>query len=253
MKPREKGMKTQTFQLLLNASILFLMRSTKYWLWWSKKSGNFWYIVVKERHKKLLNTKATSKQNIAAIFLKYSEMFVLWCSGDNESIGSSALVVSRFLWPGNRTFLGMVAWWIVFFLRCGILYDHCWVCWTLLSTLITDLNLLSWSSTNFLAIALGDGVYLWNASTGSIAQLLEQEDEEPVTALSWISEGNILAVANGLGAVQVRKDEIEPHRWITLRSALLGVQNSEVLTQVVLKQVQLSYLLTHLGEWWSRY
>ena len=28
-----------------------------------------------------------------------------WCSGDNQSVGSSVPVVSRWLWPGNRIFL----------------------------------------------------------------------------------------------------------------------------------------------------
>ena len=44
-----------------------------------------------------------------------------WRSGDNQSVGSSVLVVSRRLWPGNRTFLEMasmvVTWWILAFLR----------------------------------------------------------------------------------------------------------------------------------------
>ena len=42
-----------------------------------------------------------------------------WCSGDSQSVGSSALVVSRWLWPGNRTLLEVasmvVTWWIVGF------------------------------------------------------------------------------------------------------------------------------------------
>ena len=31
--------------------------------------------------------------------------FTCWRSGNNQCVGSSALVVSRWLWPGNRTFL----------------------------------------------------------------------------------------------------------------------------------------------------
>ena len=42
-----------------------------------------------------------------------------WHSGDNQSVGSSAPVVSRWLWPGSRSFLEMnsmvVTYWIVFF------------------------------------------------------------------------------------------------------------------------------------------
>ena len=42
-------------------------------------------------------------------------------SNDNQSVGLSVSVVSRWLWPGNRTFSEManvvVTWWIVFFWR----------------------------------------------------------------------------------------------------------------------------------------
>ena len=49
--------------------------------------------------------------------------FTHWCSGDNQSVRSSAPVVSRWLGPGNRTFLEVVSmvvtWWIVaFFVQC---------------------------------------------------------------------------------------------------------------------------------------
>ena len=46
-----------------------------------------------------------------------------WRTGDNQSVRSSAPVVSRWLWPGNRTFLEVasmvVTWWIVAFLPNG--------------------------------------------------------------------------------------------------------------------------------------
>ena len=46
-----------------------------------------------------------------------------WRSGDNQSVRSSEPVVSRWLWPGNRTFLEVasmiVSWWIVAFL-CSV-------------------------------------------------------------------------------------------------------------------------------------
>jgi WD40 repeat protein len=36
------------------------------------------------------------------------------------------------------------------------------------------LNLISWSCTNKVAIALGDTVYIWNAETGDVTGLLTQ-------------------------------------------------------------------------------
>ena len=42
-----------------------------------------------------------------------------WCSGNNQSVGLSVPVVSRWLWPGNRAFTVVanmvVTWWIVAF------------------------------------------------------------------------------------------------------------------------------------------
>ena len=46
-----------------------------------------------------------------------------WRSSDNQSVGSSLPVGSRWLWPGNRTFLEMtsmvVTWWMVAFWHSG--------------------------------------------------------------------------------------------------------------------------------------
>ena len=51
-----------------------------------------------------------------------------WCSGDNQSVESSAGVVSRWLWPGNRTSLEVditvATWWIVAFLTQWWWMEH---------------------------------------------------------------------------------------------------------------------------------
>ena len=58
---------------------------------------------------------------------------------------------------------------------------------------------------NHLAVALGQCVYLWNASSGSIDQLMELEQpEEYVSSLGWVKEGNVLALGTSSGNVQVR-------------------------------------------------
>ena len=67
-----------------------------------------------------------------------------------------------------------------------------------------DLNLLDWSANNHVALSLNNAVYLWNAGNGAITQLLELENpDEYVAAVSWIKEGNILAVGSSVGSVQV--------------------------------------------------
>ena len=66
------------------------------------------------------------------------------------------------------------------------------------------LNLLDWSSTNVLGVALGDSIYLWNASDGSIQQLMQTQGEQShVTSLSWIGQGNYMAVGTSDHKVQI--------------------------------------------------
>jgi len=54
-----------------------------------------------------------------------------------------------------------------------------------------------------LAVALGTSVYLWNADTGAIDQLLELRGADYVTSLSWVPNGHLLSVGTTLGSVQV--------------------------------------------------
>ncbi|KAJ8030813.1 Cell division cycle protein 20-like [Holothuria leucospilota] len=66
------------------------------------------------------------------------------------------------------------------------------------------LTLVDWSSQNILAVALRQAVYLWNANSKEIDHLLTLPGEdEYVSSVSWISEGNILAVGNSSGQVQL--------------------------------------------------
>ncbi|XP_059624973.1 cell division cycle 20.2, cofactor of APC complex-like [Cornus florida] len=57
------------------------------------------------------------------------------------------------------------------------------------------LNLLDWGSSNVLAIALGNTVYLWDASDGSTSELVTLDDENgPVTSVKWAPDGRHIAV-----------------------------------------------------------
>ncbi len=56
---------------------------------------------------------------------------------------------------------------------------------------------------NHLAVSLGGHVYLWNAGSGDIQQLFEMESpDEYISSVSWVKEGNYLAV--GLSSAQVQ-------------------------------------------------
>ena len=76
------------------------------------------------------------------------------------------------------------------------------------------LNLLDWSSTNILGVALGPSVYCWNAADGSIDQLMEMDPEgnQHVTALSWIEQGNYMAIGTSDHKVQIW--DVEKHKQV---------------------------------------
>ena len=66
------------------------------------------------------------------------------------------------------------------------------------------LNLLDWSPSNVLGVALGDSIYMWNAADGSIQQLCQMQSEGAhVTSLSWIPQGNYMAVGTSDHKVQI--------------------------------------------------
>ena len=66
------------------------------------------------------------------------------------------------------------------------------------------LNLLDWGKNNVLSVALNDSTYLWNASDGSIQQLMKTTGvATKVTSLSWMQEGNYLAVGTSDHKVQL--------------------------------------------------
>ena len=52
------------------------------------------------------------------------------------------------------------------------------------------LNLLDWSANNTLAVALGQVVYLWDAASGEINELMSVDGaNDHITSVSWIGEG----------------------------------------------------------------
>lgn len=66
------------------------------------------------------------------------------------------------------------------------------------------MNLLDWSCSNLVAIALGNTVYLWDASDGSTSELLSVDDDiGPVTSVRWAPDGRHIAVGFNNSHVQL--------------------------------------------------
>ena len=65
------------------------------------------------------------------------------------------------------------------------------------------LNLLDWSSTNILSIALGDSIYLWDARDGKITQLVQTASDTHVTSLCFLPGGSQVAVGTSDHLVMV--------------------------------------------------
>ncbi|XP_057900810.1 cell division cycle protein 20 homolog [Melospiza georgiana] len=74
------------------------------------------------------------------------------------------------------------------------------------------LNLIDWSSQNFLAVVLDDTVYLWNYGTREIIPLLQTEHPDVyISSVSWIKDGDYLAVGTSSAEVQLWDAEQQKH------------------------------------------
>ena len=65
------------------------------------------------------------------------------------------------------------------------------------------LNLVDWSAQNMLAVALENSVYVWNATTSTVQQLCDVEEDDQITSLSWSNRGGHLSVGTKGGEVQI--------------------------------------------------
>jgi len=66
------------------------------------------------------------------------------------------------------------------------------------------LNLLDWSRTNFISVALDKQVYLWNAASGDIQELMECEgDDNYISSVQFTEDGSYLAIGLNTGSVEL--------------------------------------------------
>lgn len=88
------------------------------------------------------------------------------------------------------------------------------------------LNLLSWSDTNVLAVALSQTVYLWNAETGAIDELCNVEGQGPdahISSVSWIQEGG--------GHLAVGTSSVSANFLFVLSALIARFTLGEILTK----------------------
>ena len=66
------------------------------------------------------------------------------------------------------------------------------------------LHLLDWSKNNHMAVALHDTLFIWNAADGSIEELYcKQSEEDYISCVSWVTEGNYLAVGDSCASIDL--------------------------------------------------
>ena len=65
------------------------------------------------------------------------------------------------------------------------------------------LNLIDWSTQNYLAVGLSSSVYLWNANNSKVTKLCDLGMADTVTSVSWSLKGPHFSLGTNSGEVQI--------------------------------------------------
>lgn len=65
------------------------------------------------------------------------------------------------------------------------------------------LNVVDWSSRNMLGVGLGNAVYTWDFLSNNVNKLMDLNDNNLITALSWSNCGQFLSVGSLDGVVSL--------------------------------------------------
>lgn len=88
------------------------------------------------------------------------------------------------------------------------------------------LNLLDWSSSNQVAIALERSVYIWNANTGTVASLMESSTDSYVSGIKWSGDGAFLSIGFSDGDIEIWDvEEQSKTRSMNGHTARVGVMS----------------------------
>lgn len=88
------------------------------------------------------------------------------------------------------------------------------------------LKLIDWGSSNLLAVALSNEVFLWNAVNGEINNLVSLDESEYISSVSWEQDGALLAVGTNNGSVQIW-DVNQPKKLRTLANSEMRISCSD--------------------------
>lgn len=61
------------------------------------------------------------------------------------------------------------------------------------------LNLIDWSTQNYLAVGLSSSVYLWNANNSKVSKLCDLGMSDSVTSVSWSTKGPHFSLGTNSG------------------------------------------------------
>jgi cell division cycle 20-like protein 1 (cofactor of APC complex) len=65
------------------------------------------------------------------------------------------------------------------------------------------LNLIDWSTQNFLAVGLSSSVYLWNANNSKVNKLCDLGVFDTTTSVAWSLKGPHFSVGNNNGDLHI--------------------------------------------------
>lgn len=65
------------------------------------------------------------------------------------------------------------------------------------------LNLIDWSTQNFLAVGLASSVYLWNAANSKVTKLCDLGISDSATSVCWATKGPHFSLGTNSGEVQI--------------------------------------------------
>lgn len=126
------------------------------------------------------------------------------------------------------------------------------------------LQLIHWSARNQLAVSLGNAVWLWSGDTGSVSKFcFKKEADLDYTAVQWDPKGNLLAVGDGNGVLELwdfdtakmvfqakdNLDRIDCISWNNPNIFSTGSRDASILTyDIRVKNEPVAKYLSHSDE-----